>query len=66
MNDGHDNIIKNSQVFTKDGEFLEKDGEKIGENILRSRLNGYVSFVRGENPFYFSIQGVSKRLSRRI
>lgn len=53
MNDGHNNIIKNSQVFTKDGELLEKDGEKIGENILRSRLNGYVSFVRGENPFSF-------------
>ena len=53
MNDGHYNIVKNSQIFNKDGTLIERGGEKIGENILKSKLNWYVSFVRGENPFSF-------------
>ena len=41
-------IILNKQIFDKDGNL-----KKNGENILRERLNGYVSYVRGENPYSF-------------
>lgn len=52
-------IIEMNDVFDKDGEFLEeriqKDGKKLesGADLLRRKLIGYVSYVRGENPYSF-------------
>lgn len=41
-------------VFTKEGQFLlDKDGHKIGEELLMQKATGYISFVRGENPYTF-------------
>lgn len=46
--------IKKSEVFDKNGEILvSKDGENTGKNNLIQKANGYVSFVRGENPYIF-------------
>ena len=47
INDGRAKISY-SEIFDKTGEF--KEG---GEKILRRKLNGYVSYVRGENPYTF-------------
>ena len=47
INDGRAKISY-GDVFDKTGEF--KEG---GEKILRRKLNGYVSYVRGENPYTF-------------
>lgn len=47
INDGRAKISY-SDVFDKTGEF--KEG---GEKLLRRKLNGYVSYVRGENPYTF-------------
>ena len=43
------------QIFTKTGEFrVSKDEDQIvGEELLRRKLTGYVSYVRGENPYTF-------------
>ena len=41
-------IILNRQIFDKDGNLKPN-----GETTLRERLNGYVSYVRGENPYSF-------------
>jgi len=41
-------ILRVSELFTKEGE-LKPDGEK---RLLES-VNGYVSYVRGENPYTF-------------
>ena len=38
--------IKYSDVF-------DEDGKLIGEDLLRRKLTGYVSYVRGENPYTF-------------
>jgi len=50
-------IIDVGDVFTKDGEFTQKqDGmskRESGEELLKRKLTGYVSYVRGENPFVF-------------
>ena len=41
-------------VFSADGSFLlSKDGEEIGKDLLERKATGYVSFVRGENPYTF-------------
>jgi len=46
--------IELEDVFDKDGNFLiDKDGNNVGEDLLRRKATGYVSFVRGENPYTF-------------
>ena len=47
--------IKISDIFTKNGEFREKDGThpETGKELLTRKLTGYVSHVRGENPYTF-------------
>ena len=48
MNDGN-NIIYNKEIFDKDSNLIKNTGEKI----LREKCNGYISYVRGENPYNF-------------
>ena len=51
--------IEVSDVFDKNGNFREKeekDGVVIresGMDLLRRKLTGYISYVRGENPYTF-------------
>ena len=47
--------ITNEQIFTKTGEFRTpiSSNELVGEALLRKKLMGYVSYVRGENPYTF-------------
>jgi hypothetical protein len=47
--------IEVRDVFDKNGNFKEKDGKKanVGEDLLIRKATGYVSFVRGENPYTF-------------
>ena len=35
------------------GEFKTQKGEEIGKDLLIRKATGYVSYVRGENPFTF-------------
>jgi len=43
-----------SDVFTSDGSFKTDDtGREIGRELLERKATGYVSFVRGENPYTF-------------
>ena len=52
-------MIEESDVFDKEGNFIQakttEDGHKIegGEELLRRKLTGYISYVRGENPYTF-------------
>jgi len=46
--------IQFSDVFTPAGEFKPaKPNSEGGEELLRRKLIGYVSYVRGENPYTF-------------
>ena len=51
--------IKESDVFDSKGNFLEERKNKNdvllegGRELLRRKLTGYVSYVRGENPYTF-------------
>ena len=52
-------LIDESDIFNKTGEFVESrtlpDGKVVegGEELLKRKLIGYVSYVRGENPYTF-------------
>ena len=53
LNDGR-STIEISDVFDKNGNLLiDKDGNNVGEEIIKRKSTGYVSFVRGENPYTF-------------
>lgn len=43
-------------VFKPDGTFVESSGDEenpVGKELLLKKLTGYVSYVRGENPYIF-------------
>lgn len=46
-------------VFQADGSFIESSGDEVssdeikGKELLLQKLTGYVSYVRGENPYIF-------------
>ena len=43
-----------SEVFDKQGNFLiDNDGYESGIELLRRKITGYISFVKGENPLSF-------------
>ena len=53
MNDRR-GIITVSDIFDKNGEFKkDKDGNEIGKDLLIRKATGYISYVRGENPYTF-------------
>jgi hypothetical protein len=53
MNDRR-GIISSKDVFTKNGDFKKnKDGEEVGRELLLRKVTGYISYVRGENPYTF-------------
>jgi hypothetical protein len=41
------------EVFDANGELKVKDGIEIGKQKLILKANGYISYVRGENPYAF-------------
>ena len=46
--------IEENEIFAKDGTFkLSNDGQEIGKQLLVRKATGYISYVRGENPFTF-------------
>lgn len=45
-------IITPSEIFDNDGEFIKTD-DYSGEELLKRKLTGYVSYVKGENPYTF-------------
>ena len=47
-------IMSTKDVFASNGTFkINDDGEEIGKELLMRKATGYVSFVRGENPYTF-------------
>ena len=40
-------------VFGSNGNFLTKNGKEVGKELFERKIRGYISFVRGENPYTF-------------
>jgi hypothetical protein len=45
--------VSEREIFTMKGEFQTRKGEQVGKNLLMRKATGYISYVRGENPFTF-------------
>jgi superfamily II DNA or RNA helicase len=46
--------VEVSDVFDSNGDFKKNDrGEEVGKELLIRKATGYVSFVRGNNPYTF-------------
>ena len=45
--------ISVSDVFDRDGNLLQINGRNVGAELLRIKSNGYISVVKGENPYIF-------------
>ena len=43
--------ISVGDVFDRDGNLLRLDGREVGAELLRIKSTGYVSVVKGENPY---------------
>jgi hypothetical protein len=53
MNDRR-GIISVTDIFDKNGDFKKDiDGKEIGKEMLIRKATGYISYVRGENPYTF-------------
>ena len=46
--------IKHSDIFDKDGFFkIDADGVEVGKELLIRKSTGYISYIRGDNPYSF-------------
>uniref|UniRef100_A0A6C0KTR6 DOD-type homing endonuclease domain-containing protein n=1 Tax=viral metagenome TaxID=1070528 RepID=A0A6C0KTR6_9ZZZZ len=47
-------LVEIKDIFEKDGEFKKNSlGEEVGKELLIQKATGYVSFVKGNNPYTF-------------
>lgn len=47
-------MINDKEIFDKKGKFIQNaDGVEIGKELLIQKITGYISYVRGNNPFTF-------------
>ena len=52
INDNRPPLLAND-VFNKEGMFVQERGRDVGRDILIEGSMGYVSYVRGDNPYAF-------------
>lgn len=53
MNDGRPEVAI-SDIFDKSGEFKQDaEGNEVGKELLIRKATGYISYLRGENPYSF-------------
>ena len=65
MNDRR-GIISVSDIFNKDGSWkTDKDGNDVGDKMLIRKATGYISYVRGENPYTFPFRVYPDRFAMK-
>ena len=53
INDGRAPVIKKN-IFNTDGTFvINNEGDSTGKDLLINKSIGYISYIRGENPYTF-------------
>jgi len=63
MNDRR-GIVSVSDIFDKNGDWKkDKDGKEIGKEMLIRKATGYISYIRGENPYTFPFRIYPDRFS---
>ena len=47
-------LVSSSDIFNSDGSFVkDENGKEIGKELLERKSIGYISFVKGDNPYIF-------------
>ena len=47
-------IIELKDVFANDGSFIvNSNGEQVGLELFKRKINGYISYIKGDNPLSF-------------
>ena len=58
-------LISVSNLFNKDGSFLKNStGEEVGFELFRRKINGYISYVKGDNPLSFPFRILPNNFSK--
>ena len=53
LNDGRSQVTT-KEIFDSDGNFkVDSDGSEVGKELLQRKATGYISYVRGDNPYTF-------------
>ena len=57
-------IVEVKDVFANDGSFLvNSNGEQVGLELFRRKINGYISYIKGDNPLSFPFRILPKDFS---
>lgn len=58
-------LINVTDVFDKNGNFVKAEsGKEDGRKLLKRKLTGYISYVRGENPYLFPFRVYPDKFSK--
>ena len=57
-------IIELKDVFSNDGNFIvNSKGEEVGLELFKRKINGYISYIKGDNPLSFPFRILPKDFS---
>lgn len=63
VNDGRP-MVELKEIFDSNGNLKIVNGKEVGKELLIQMMNGYVSFVRGENPYTFPFRIFPKEFNQ--
>jgi len=57
-------IVDLKDVFANDGSFIvNSNGEQVGLELFKRKINGYISYIKGDNPLSFPFRILPKDFS---
>jgi hypothetical protein len=57
-------IVEVKDVFANDGSFIvNSNGEQVGLELFNRKINGYISYIKGDNPLSFPFRILPKDFS---
>jgi hypothetical protein len=57
-------IVELKDVFSNDGSFIvNSDGTQVGLELFKRKINGYISYIKGDNPLSFPFRILPKDFS---
>ncbi len=56
-------IVKVTDIFDSSGKFLKQGNREVGKELFTRKVTGYISYVRGENPYTFPFRVYPDRFS---
>ena len=58
-------MVDTKDIFNKDGSFLvNSKGENVGLELFKRKINGYISYVKGDNPLSFPFRILPNEFSK--